>query len=296
MSSAALQPPAHPTLDLHGSGQYTPNQSPSHEAYYARENQNTASPTSSKRPSRRTSGGTATYPDRSQASPMTSRTALASPVPVTAGEPIATTSTSGRRRHDPPIAPPRVSSSQQGAPTSRRAARAEERSTNSPRRSSAAEASRAAVNGHDDPSRRRTTQHDVPRGGSRDGYSATLPARPTTSSSSKQPSREASEVLNQVIVSQPEEDLRREQERLDEVQPYHVPTQHDDYDDAAPTIPASRDAPDDSRQARRSRHDQTKKEKASRFGDYYLGHTIGEGEFGKVKLGWKHDDRVQVCL
>lgn len=228
---------------------------------------------------------------------MTSRTALASPVPVTAAESMPSTSSSSRRRHDPPVAPPRTSSSQQGGPTSRRAARAEERSTNSPRRASAAEGSRAAVNGYDESaSRRRTTQHDAPRGSSRDGYTTTLPVRPTTSSSSKQPSREASEVLNQIIVSQPEEDLEREQERLEEAQAHLVSSAHGDYDDTAPpAISASRDVHDDSRQGRRGRLDQSKKEKASRFGDYYLGHTIGEGEFGKVKLGWKHDDRVQVC-
>jgi hypothetical protein len=26
-----------------------------------------------------------------------------------------------------------------------------------------------------------------------------------------------------------------------------------------------------------------------------LGNTIGEGEFGKVKLGWKQEGGVQVC-
>ncbi|KAM0807833.1 hypothetical protein AB5N19_08173 [Seiridium cardinale] len=299
MSSAALQPPAHqptalPALDLHGSGQYAPNQSPHREGYYARENQSAASPASSKRPSRRTSGNTATHLDYTQGSPMTSRTALASPVPVMAGEQAP--SASNRRRHEPPVAPPRTSSSQQGAPTSRRAARAEERATGSPRRSATAESSRAATNGYDESgSRRRTAQHEAPsRGNSRDGHTTTMPVR-TNTGSSKQPSREASEVLNQILVSQPEEDLQREQERLEEAQPHHISPSHDDYDDATPP-PISGTREDDSRQARRSRHDQSKKEKLSRFGDYYLGHTIGEGEFGKVKLGWKHDDRVQVAI
>jgi protein-serine/threonine kinase len=124
-----------------------------------------------------------------------------------------------------------------------------------------------------------------------------MPVRANTmDTSSKQPSREASEVLNQILVSQPDEDLQREQERLEEAQPQQVPSSHEDFDDATPPpISATKDAHDDSRQGRRSRHDHSKKEKLSRFGDYYLGHTIGEGEFGKVKLGWKHDDRVQVC-
>lgn len=34
--------------------------------------------------------------------------------------------------------------------------------------------------------------------------------------------------------------------------------------------------------------------KELRFGDYILGQTLGEGEFGKVKLGWRRDGGVQV--
>lgn len=118
----------------------------------------------------------------------------------------------------------------------------------------------------------------------------------STRSSSKQPSREASEVLNQIVVSQPEVDLDRERERQEEAHALAAASAHDDYDDAIPPpIVASRDAPEEpSRRGGRSRHDHSKREKATKFGDYYLGSTIGEGEFGKVKLGWKQDGGVQV--
>ncbi|KAI0126784.1 hypothetical protein BJ170DRAFT_418916 [Xylariales sp. AK1849] len=306
MSSAALQSAPHQPTALAASGQYTPNQSPSREGgYYARDNQNTASPASSKRPSRRPSGNT--YPEHTQSSPMTSRTAITSPVPV-AGDQASSTSASTRRRHEAPVAPPRTSSNQQGssgASSSRRAARAEERAANSPRRTGPAEgnSARAVQNGYEgENGRRRGTQQEHASKGSssreerhNSTATSTMPVRSATSSSSKQPSREASEVLNRVIVSQPEVDLEREQERLGESQPHHP----EDYDDAiAPPIAATKEAGDEasSRAGRRSRHDHSKREKTSKFGDYYLGNTIGEGEFGKVKLGWKQDGGVQVAI
>ncbi|KAK3059259.1 hypothetical protein LTR53_020429, partial [Teratosphaeriaceae sp. CCFEE 6253] len=39
------------------------------------------------------------------------------------------------------------------------------------------------------------------------------------------------------------------------------------------------------------KHSSNKKE--VKFGDYILGSTLGEGEFGKVKMGWKKDSTVQ---
>jgi hypothetical protein len=56
---------------------------------------------------------------------------------------------------------------------------------------------------------------------------------------------------------------------------------------------------DSSRASTRSRHDHAvssgrKDNRNNHFGDYTLGHTLGEGEFGKVKLGWKTEGDVQV--
>lgn len=33
-----------------------------------------------------------------------------------------------------------------------------------------------------------------------------------------------------------------------------------------------------------------------KFGEYILGQTLGEGEFGKVKMGWKKDSSMQVAI
>jgi len=54
-----------------------------------------------------------------------------------------------------------------------------------------------------------------------------------------------------------------------------------------------------SRSSRRGNH----AHREVRFGNYILGQTLGEGEFGKVKLGWRRPepgqiagDGVQVCI
>ncbi|KAI0137753.1 kinase-like protein [Hypoxylon sp. NC0597] len=250
---------------------------------------------------------------------MTSRTALASPVPVTGAPVDYDKSSSSRRRNEPPVAPPRTSSTQHGtsgAPTSRRAARAEERAANSPRRTGG-DSSRSGTNGqselgrggYDDPSsrsRRAASQHLAQESSQRPSnnrdhrqtVSTTMPVRTATNSSARQPSREASEVLHRVIVSQPEDDIERERERLNEAQAQsstHRIT--DEVDEAAPPpIVGVNDTPEEGRRGGRSRHDHSKREKASKFGDYYLGNVIGEGEFGKVKLGWKQDGGVQVAI
>lgn len=125
-----------------------------------------------------------------------------------------------------------------------------------------------------------------------------MPIRNATNNSARQPSREASEVLNRVIVSQPEDDIEREQERLNEAQNQSSARRATEADEEAATPPVvgMNDSHEDSRRGGRSRHDHSKREKGSKFGEYYLGNTIGEGEFGKVKLGWKQDGGVQVAI
>ncbi|KAB8304213.1 hypothetical protein EYC80_003631 [Monilinia laxa] len=96
-------------------------------------------------------------------------------------------------------------------------------------------------------------------------------------------SHEASEVLNRVMVSDPQVDVDRERERMAEAVPSSA---------AAP--PVLEEAP----RQQRSRHDHSnsgKREKNTKFGEYYLGNTLGEGEFGKVKMGWKSEG-IQVAI
>ncbi|PHH85165.1 hypothetical protein CDD83_804 [Cordyceps sp. RAO-2017] len=77
--------------------------------------------------------------------------------------------------------------------------------------------------------------------------------------------------------------------------PYLDPAPQDDA--AAPPPVVGTGANAEERRGGRSRHDHSRSHKGtSKFGDFILGNTIGEGEFGKVKLGWKQDSSVQVAI
>ncbi|KAI0020091.1 hypothetical protein F4780DRAFT_770891 [Xylariomycetidae sp. FL0641] len=331
MSSAALQSSSQQPASLTASSTHSPansshrqSQSPSREGRYAnRDNRNTSPSSSSRRPSSKrpsevsphATSSNHTYSDQAESSAMASRSAIASPVGAT-GSPADYESRSSRRRHEPPVAPPRTSSNQHATSSngssSRRSARAEERAANSPRRGHGD--GRSGNNGHSPPfdeassrSRRaastyvptETSQRPSANRDHRQTVTTTMPVRtrdhPPTSGSSKQPSREASEVLNRVIVSQPEDDVTRERERLGEAS-QSTPQGEEEDPAAPPPIVAMHEAQEDGRRGGRSRHDFSKREKTAKFCDYYLGNTIGEGEFGKVKLGWKQDGGVQVAI
>ncbi|KAK6387156.1 hypothetical protein LTS17_000422 [Exophiala oligosperma] len=101
--------------------------------------------------------------------------------------------------------------------------------------------------------------------------------------------REYSEVIHRVVVSDPQEDEERAQERVAEAQP--VPIGADNTNTAADgedLLPAPGPA-------RRQDYSKSRR-KEIQFGDYVLGQTLGEGEFGKVKLGWKKDGSSQVAI
>lgn len=133
-----------------------------------------------------------------------------------------------------------------------------------------------------------------PSGSSRDSRappqssSAARAAAASTRSPDTLP-RENSQVLNVVKVSDPVEDMEREEERKAEAIPSSPTTQ-------TPMGVVSNEGPADaSRSGGRSRHDHSsKREKNTKFSDYFLGATLGEGEFGKVKMGWKQEGGVQA--
>ncbi|EXJ87312.1 CAMK/CAMKL/KIN4 protein kinase [Capronia epimyces CBS 606.96] len=101
--------------------------------------------------------------------------------------------------------------------------------------------------------------------------------------------REYSEVINRLVVSDPQVDVERLQERVAEAQPAPIGL------DAANADEASDEALPAPGPARRQDYSKARR-KEVQFGDYMLGQTLGEGEFGKVKLGWKKDGSTQVAI
>ena len=111
--------------------------------------------------------------------------------------------------------------------------------------------------------------------------------------SSPQPriDRVGGEVTNRVIVTDPAIDVDREHERMREA----IPVSKEGSGNA--TAIASTEAV--SRGVSRSRQDHSasaNRKRETKFGEYFLGQTLGEGEFGKVKLGWKQDGSVEVAI
>ena len=233
----------------------------------------------------------------------------------------------------PPVAPPRTSSNQRPAAAIAAASSAVDRSRRNEQARTANTGDgpqdhmdsgrRSQVNGNDrdiindnaaaavrEASRSRRKEQQSPQAGqpqransSREPRSAETTqgrSQAKTSTASTTPnglSREGSEILNRVVVSKPEVDLERERER-ERMAETQAPSATSDYKPSYGLDVVSSEGVDDAgRGGSRSRHENTtssKREKNTRFGEYYLGNTLGEGEFGKVKMGWKQEGGVQV--
>ncbi|KAK5730640.1 hypothetical protein LTR15_000577 [Elasticomyces elasticus] len=111
--------------------------------------------------------------------------------------------------------------------------------------------------------------------------------------------RENSTVINRIVVDDPGSDIGRERQRVAEARPQHAGEQPsttipgagmvNESSAAEPAAPQQRSRQEHLKQGNKDR-------KEVKFGDYILGSTLGEGEFGKVKMGWKRDSTVQVAI
>ncbi|KAL2845729.1 hypothetical protein BJY01DRAFT_234838 [Aspergillus pseudoustus] len=186
----------------------------------------------------------------------------------------------------PPIPPPRTSSNH----------RSHEKGSGSRHRSKGDERSRREKKGDDSRSRRQgaKSSEDPSRGPSNYGQSsAQSEDLMETIQSQGTLVKESSTVINQVVVSDPAVDIEREQARQagTSVSPSNESAAASGLglesveDSARSNLPSRQDFPE-----------HTIKRKETTFGQYILGQTVGEGEFGKVKLGWKRDGSVEVAI
>ncbi|PHH68530.1 hypothetical protein CDD80_7444 [Ophiocordyceps camponoti-rufipedis] len=263
LQAAAHQPPAlasPPLPSPSGRGFMSPHSSPNREAYHANQTM-TSSPSSRRPPSRRTSGnGESASQQPRRSGPA--KTQASDRRPATADRPSV------------PVAPPRTSSSAHQAPPPRSgqqaAALSQQPQGPRPEPSSNTDANKAKRASNPYPT------HDSP---SRPLEGPSIPIRTHHQSPS---SRDAPDAFTSDALFDPRNNRAS----------YHGPSTHDM---AAPSPSVA--AADEQRRGGRSRHDHSRGHKGtSKFGDFILGNTIGEGEFGKVKLGWKQDSSVQVAI
>ncbi|KAJ5167261.1 uncharacterized protein N7482_006042 [Penicillium canariense] len=111
--------------------------------------------------------------------------------------------------------------------------------------------------------------------------------------------KESSAVINSVQVSDPVVDREREQMRQEGGSPAAAAAVEATTANYGGT--GNEGVEEGARTGHRSRHDYSNngnnlKRKETTFGSYILGQTLGEGEFGKVKLGWKRDGSIQVAI
>ncbi|KAL8718660.1 MAG: hypothetical protein Q9225_004226 [Loekoesia sp. 1 TL-2023] len=111
---------------------------------------------------------------------------------------------------------------------------------------------------------------------------------PTATTNANRGFGDEGQIINRMVVTDPAVDIMREQERLAEAIPGLDISDNTGVGNATPENAQRR------RDYSSSATSSSKKE--TNFGGYILGKTLGEGEFGKVRLGWRRDGSVQVAV
>jgi protein-serine/threonine kinase len=360
MSSAAIQATPHQSTTVPAlspttspaNRQYTSQPSHPKDPYYNQQPSNASPSSTTRKPSRRPSGGNGASPNSQQqpqyysptggapsSAPKSSKSsntsAQASQTAALNSSPSVNPATASieYQRGVPPVAPPRTSSNQRSgaalatasaADHSRRNEQARTANTGDGPQDRVESGRRRQVNGNEreiinddaaaaarEASRSRRREQQSPHAtqpqranSSREPRSAEATQGRSQAKTNNAPtatpnglSREGSEILNRVVVSKPEVDLERERER-ERMAEAQAPSATSDYKQSSGlNVVGSEGVDDAGRGGSRSRHENTtssKREKNTRLGEYYLGNTLGEGEFGKVKMGWKQEGGVQV--
>ncbi|KAH9880914.1 hypothetical protein IAQ61_001208 [Plenodomus lingam] len=285
MAAVASQPP-HGQQQQQQQQQYYSQPSP-----VAVSTPTTARRPTSRRPSHGASPNTPTTPQTHQSSAASQHNAnlttpRAQPLPASTHTSPAmnnNTTSASTSMGSGPMPPPRSSSH-----------RSQSSSANQPA-SSRDEAANAGQ------TRRRGTQQAASsRAQPAHSRSATAIGQPPTGTSLP---REESTVINRMVVTDPQEDIARAQARQAE----GIPASGVDLTPITGLGLVGSEGVDDGGRGGggggggggKSRQDHSKSEgstKRSKFGNYILGQTLGEGEFGKVKMGWKRDSSVEVAI
>ncbi|KAL3436673.1 hypothetical protein BDV09DRAFT_43364 [Aspergillus tetrazonus] len=198
----------------------------------------------------------------------------------------------------PPIPPPRTSSNHRSRGSNNTAsASSGDRGSGSRYKGKGEERSRREKKAEESRSRHQGSKssEDQSRGPSTYGQSspqpedlmATIPSQGTLV-------KESSTVINQLLVSDPAVDIEREQARQKA-----VPAPNENASTSGLGLMSGENLDDGARGNLPSRQEfpeHTVKRKETTFGQYILGQTVGEGEFGKVKLGWKRDGSIEVAI
>ncbi|PHH70129.1 hypothetical protein CDD82_7328 [Ophiocordyceps australis] len=296
---ATLASPAIPSSSTH---QYSPtHSSPSRDLHSINPATTATSSPNRRPPSRRTSVNSAS--PQKEANPRPSRGPPVAMAPATDNRPSTAASASDRMNSMPPVAPPRTSSSKSHATSSRRSYGPYDVITTSQSHAQAhvsrsGSRSDAPISHSQSQSQRSKRAvhpaHLAPDGTTRPSSSRSsraseviVPVRAHHASTSRT-SRETNESLHRSVYHDDDSssrDARAAQNRLS------------GQGEGAPSPAVAMSGVPEERRGTRSRHDHSRNHKGtSKFGDFILGNTIGEGEFGKVKLGWKQDSNVQVAI
>lgn len=310
MSSAAVSPSAAAISNR----QY--QQSPHvRDQYYAEKSPSSAQASSSARKASRSGNGTSPQtptqqtqsPAGSNASSLTPRAQQTQPVTTAAAAMAGSYGTAS----GPPIEPPPRTSSHHRAQTTTASASDYESARSSasrPNQSSIVQGNAFAQQQQQSPaaaadaapSRRRAAKD-----GSSSSRAKPSPSHSRSQNEVSQPPigtelpREESTIINRLVITDPQEDIAREEARIAESRPIRgsdVGKKALQMTNSELELALTQSAEDGGRGAKPRGDKSEKPKKETRFGDYILGQTLGEGEFGKVKMGWKRDGGVQVAI
>ncbi|RAR03882.1 serine/threonine-protein kinase KIN4 [Stemphylium lycopersici] len=253
------------------------SQPPHGQQYYQQQSPAAQAPGNARRPSRRSSNGAS---PNTPSTPQTNNSTLNTPAMNNTA--ATTTTTTTTMNQGGPVAPPRTSSHRTSSgtgPSSQQPDRVRDEASQS----------------------RRRAKEGSPR--QQGGSSRAQPAHSRSATAVGQPPvntnlpREESAVINRIVVSDTQDDIARAQAR--QADGVHVTAGADLTPITGLSLVGSEGVDDGGRGAGgKSRQDHSKSENAkrSKFGNYILGQTLGEGEFGKVKMGWKRDSPIEVAI